>query len=55
MEPEDGIISVYGHARSVTGRFGPPYGTGFGRVIYVVSDVVMDVVNEVSERCARRF
>jgi hypothetical protein len=32
----------------VTGRFGPPYGPEFGRVDYVVNDVVMDVVNEAS-------
>ena len=30
----------------VTGRFGPPYGGELRRLIYVVSDVVIDVVNE---------
>jgi transposase len=32
--------------RIVTGRFGPPYGDELRRLIYVVSDVVIDVVNE---------
>src|SRR5215469_18880899 len=38
----------------VTGRFGSPYGAELRPLIYVVSDVVMDVVNE-GKRCAKRF
>src|SRR5260221_2303558 len=45
----DQDFTATGPDKKVTGRFGPPYGAGFGRVVYVVSDVVMDVVNEVSD------
>jgi hypothetical protein len=34
---------------NVTGRSGPPYASELGRIIYVVTDVVMDVVNEVRD------
>jgi len=34
---------------AVTGRCGPPYAAEFVEIIYVVTDVVMDVVNEVSD------